>query len=318
MGKIIIVTLNPAIDRVIEARDPSSSPRPSPRADGLLFPAGKGANVAKTVEALGKEAVVLGLVGRNAYSLFNTLRSPHIRVHLTVVESTTRTNLTVYDPVSKTTEHTRTSGFKITAEDVDSLYAVMEETVAEDDIVVLTGSLPAGAGASMYRDIVVRLNAKRVRTILDSSGTELALGLEGRPFAVKPNLEELEYVAGRPLSTETFVVCAAREICDRGIDLVVVSRGSEGVLAVSRDGGPALKANVAVDQNHALTGPVGSGDALVAGIAAGLLERLPRRELIRLGVACGAANLLSLGPGVCLPADIARILQKVEISEIPY
>ncbi len=315
MGKIVIVTLNPAIDRVVEASDPCS-PQPSPETEGLLFPAGKGANVAKTVEALGGEAVILGLIGQNAHTLFKTLQSPFIRVQLTEVESTTRTNLTVYDPVAKRTVHTRTAGFKITTGDVERLYLVVHETVSQDDVVVLTGSLPAGAEVSLYREIIVRLNAQRVRTILDSSGAEFVLGLEGQPFAVKPNLEELEFVAGRPLSAEAHIVKAAREICDRGIHLVVVSRGSEGVLAVSRDGS-ALKANVAVDEDHALTGAVGSGDALVAGIAAGLLELQPISELVQLGVACGAANLLSLGPGVCQPEDIARILPRVQVSEIP-
>jgi 1-phosphofructokinase len=311
MKKIVTVTLHSALDRVIEKRGRQPAP-----AEKMLFPAGKGINVARTVETLGKEVVVLGLVGAADRPLFETLRSPLLHVRLTDVQGETRTNLTVFDPATKVTEHTRSKGFRVTLEDLNRFLGVLRTTVGAGDVVVLSGSLPPGAEASTYRDLIVDLNSRGAQTILDASGPEFAEGIAGKPWAVKPNMEELESLVGTPLPSETAIVRTAREVRDRGIHLVVVSRGRKGVIAVSDRDDRVWKANVLVKEEPSWTGPVGSGDALVGGMAVGLLECLPVAELVRLGVASGAANLLEVGPGVCRKEDIDRLLPQVRMSEI--
>ena len=101
-----------------------------------------------------------------------------------------------------------------------------------------------------------------------------------------------------------------------GISLVVVSRGAEGVIVVSQESSAVLRASVCVNDAPVQIGAVGCGDALVGGIAVGLKARQGLAEVIRLGVSCGAANLLGLGPGICQIRDIQRLLPQVNIEMI--
>ena len=63
--------------------------------------------------------------------------------------------------------------------------------------------------------------------------------------------------------------------------------------------------------------PIGSGDAMAGGIAHGLREGWELRDAVRLGVACGTANALTLRNGEIRPADVPRIAEAVEIERLP-
>jgi fructose-1-phosphate kinase PfkB-like protein len=56
-----------------------------------------------------------------------------------------------------------------------------------------------------------------------------------------------------------------------------------------------------------LVSSVGCGDSLLAGMAAGLLRGLPLPEALRLGVACGSADALTIGGGRLAMADVERL-----------
>jgi len=53
--------------------------------------------------------------------------------------------------------------------------------------------------------------------------------------------------------------------------------------------------------------PIGSGDAMMAGIAVGLLQSQSIAEAVRLGIACGAANAMTVEPGFVRLADVQRL-----------
>jgi tagatose 6-phosphate kinase len=53
--------------------------------------------------------------------------------------------------------------------------------------------------------------------------------------------------------------------------------------------------------------PIGSGDAMMAGIAVGLERGESVTEAVRLGIACGAANAMTAEPGVVRLADMQRL-----------
>ena len=134
---------------------------------------------------------------------------------------------------------------------------------------------------------------------------------------IKPNLRELSELLNLPQNIgEHEVIDAARNLASSGISLVVISRGPEGVVVSWDKGTKVLKALINLQQPDLPRVVIGSGDALVGGFAAGLLEGQALPELVRMAVACAAANLLSLGPGLVEPDDVASLLPKVEITEI--
>lgn len=56
---------------------------------------------------------------------------------------------------------------------------------------------------------------------------------------------------------------------------------------------------------------VGSGDALLAGVAAGTMRGSPLAEAVRLGVAVGAANATRVGAGLFDAALVEPLLARV-------
>jgi tagatose 6-phosphate kinase len=53
--------------------------------------------------------------------------------------------------------------------------------------------------------------------------------------------------------------------------------------------------------------PIGSGDAMLAGIAVDLLRGKPMVAAVWLGVACGAANVMTSEPGFVRLSDVKRL-----------
>ncbi len=147
--------------------------------------------------------------------------------------------------------------------------------------------------------------------MLDTSGAPLAAALaSGQPLhAVKPNRAELEALLGRDLPTTADLVAAARALLDRGVALVVVSLGAEGALFVDRQA--ALAA--ALPAKKALS-TVGAGDAMVAGIAAALIEGASLERLARLAVAFASSKLDRIGPFLGPRQEVERLAAAVRVT----
>jgi 1-phosphofructokinase len=310
MAKIVSVTANTAIDLLIEADGLY-------RRDNLIaessreFACGKGINVAKAVESLGHPVICLGFAGRQSIGPFNALNSGLLHADLIAVEGKTRTNITLSDRSAGRETHIRTPGYRVTPEDCRGLAEKIEASVQAGAIVILSGSLPAGAPDDFYRTLIGMCRRKSAVTLLDSSGLSLAEGIKAGPDLIKPNLQELEELAGTGLKTTSAVLKAARSLLGPGIGRVCVSLGDQGVLAV--DAASALAGRVRPCPIEKAT-QIGCGDALVAGLAVGLMRRLPWNDCIRLGVACGTANLYSPEPGRFNAERAADILTEVEIT----
>lgn len=61
---------------------------------------------------------------------------------------------------------------------------------------------------------------------------------------------------------------------------------------------------------------VGSGDAFVAGMAIGLSRELPFTEILRLGSACGAANVLEKESGFVRQENVEKIAGEIQIKKL--
>lgn len=316
MRKIITVTLNTAIDHIIEV--PSFTLGKVHRAKKAeTFPSGKGINVTRTLNVLGKKVVALGFVGSSSLDFFKTLDSDLHSMQLTVVDGETRENISIIDSEKNTLTHIINPGYEVSNSDLRKFKVSFQDNVNNGDVVILSGSLPVGTPASFYKELLQICHNKNALTILDSSGEPLREGLKGKPFMVKPNLDELEYLAGKELRrSENKIIEAAREILKRGIQLVVVSCGSKGILAVKNGVNTTWKAFIDKDMVNLPAICKGSGDALVAGFAAGYLENREFPDILRLGVACGAANLLTPCPGACNKEDVEQFLPMVKVEEL--
>ena len=101
-------------------------------------------------------------------------------------------------------------------------------------------------------------------------------------------------------------LAAAHELVGRGCAQVVVSLGSKG----------ALVATPTASQHYSpATAPpgsgVGAGDVMVAGITVGFSRGGQLDKAVRLGIAAGAAMLLTPGAAPCTRADVERFFEMV-------
>jgi tagatose 6-phosphate kinase len=185
-------------------------------------------------------------------------------------------------------------GPRISAAEWAAFRTSYRRLVRDARVVVLAGSLPPGVPETGYAELVTVARAAGVRSILDTSGPALALGVAAGPDVVKPNAQELaDLRAGSPPAANT---------------IVVASDGANGLRA----------AGWRVRPPRRLAGnPTGAGDACVAALARGLLAATAWPELLRDAVALSAAAVATPVAGhVDLPL-YHRLRTEVVAEEAP-
>jgi 1-phosphofructokinase family hexose kinase len=228
-----------------------------------------------------------------------------VRSRLIEHSDPTRVCTTLLDSATGTVTELIENARPLSAECLDSFAEGFVDEVRAADIVVLSGSLPAGAPAAFYRDLLQHV---RGRVVLDARGPELVAALECRPFLVKPNREELANTLDRSLDDDEALVTALREINQLGAEWVVVSEGKQGLWASSREGVWRFEALPVAE----VVNPIGCGDCLAAGIAWALSRGREPLECIRIGTAAAAQNAAQLLPGrlsVAQAIEQSRLVQ---------
>lgn len=317
MPSVITVTLNPAIDQTItlDALNPGHVHRArAVRSDA----GGKGVNVACCLADWGIPVFATGVLGYDNAAPFEALLAKKgIDDRFVWIAGETRTNLKLLDAASIETTDINLPGLAVTPGTLVSVRAVLNGIVTEGCLVVLAGSLPGQLPLETYAHLTVALKARGARVVLDASGPALAAALaapaHALPHAIKPNRNELEEWAGRPLPTLDAVAAAARSLHEHGVPLVVVSLGPDGALFVSEEGmwhahPPATE----------VASTVGAGDALVAGLVAGLHTGLDLPATARLALAFAAGKLTQAGanlPGREAVQAIASTIRVERVSE---
>jgi fructose-1-phosphate kinase PfkB-like protein len=181
-----------------------------------------------------------------------------------------------------------------------------------DTLVVIAGSLPPGAPVDGYGRLASIAAGAGARAAVDVGGAHLAAALPARPWLVKVNAREAAEATGIPAPDEAGTFAAARGLRAGGASAALVTRGVAGAVLVD-DTGTAWRIGP-----PPTLGPyvVGSGDALLAGLAAALATGLPVPEAARHGAAAACANALVPGQGELDPADAARVLPHVTLERV--
>jgi tagatose 6-phosphate kinase len=299
---ILCVCLNPALDvtYTVDRLEPGAAHRVrSVRSRA----GGKAVNAAAVLRALGSPVTVLAPAGGPAGEV---LRAAVDGTFVPVAGETRRT-VTVVDAAGATLLNE--PGPQLSAAEWDAVLDAFPRLAAGAGAVVLSGSLPPGVPADAYA-LLTRL-AGPVPVLVDADGAALAHGLAAGPAVVKPNLAELGGLVTGPLRTAADVVAAARRLVAEGARDVVVSRGGDGVVAVTAAGTWSARLPRPVAGN-----PTGAGDALVARLALGLARGEPWPERLRDGVAVSAAAVLAPVAGEVDPAAAERLRADVLVEEL--
>ena len=305
--QVVTVTLNPAIDRTVTISNFTAGA--VNRVESVRsHPGGKGVNVASALADHGHSVAVTGFLGRSNAGAFEELfGEKKIVDHFVRIAGQTRIGIKITDSVRAETTDINFPGPAPSSEELSMLR--WQIATLEAEWFVVAGSLPPGVDPNIYRDLIASLRQSGRKVLLDTSGEPFSLALEARPTVVKPNIHEFEAFVGHPLSNEQEVVAAARTLIDRGIELVVISMGREGACFVT-----ATESVMARPPEIEVKSTVGAGDAMVAGILSGQLEKLPLGECARLATAFSIDSLGRLESGLSARSEIETAMQKVVLT----
>lgn len=305
---ITVGGFNTSIDKAMEMAELRSGA--VNRASSVrAYPGGKGLHVARAVGTLGEPASLVGLVDAAHRAFFEDALSPlAVSFHGIEVESV-RTCLAIRDAGGTRVTEILEPGPEVDEAGQRAVCDAFLSLARRSDLAVLSGSVPRGFGEDVYARLATALREADVRCLVDASGPLLRAAAAAQPFLVKPNREELEALLGDRIGDVSAAAAAARLLCARGITIVVVSLGAEGALLASEG-----RVCHAVAPPQPAENTVGSGDCLLAGVAVGLARGLPLDEVLRLGVACGTANTLSMEHGYMRREHVDAVLPQVRAA----
>ncbi|AZQ35625.1 1-phosphofructokinase family hexose kinase [Streptomyces cyaneochromogenes] len=281
---ILTVTLNTALD--ITYRVPALRPHTSHRVSEVTErPGGKGLNVARVLAALGHEVTVTGFTGGATGRVVQEqlTDTPGVVNALVPVTGATRRTIAVVDEHTGDTTQLNEPGPTITPAEWSAFQEAYEDLLASASAVALCGSLPPGLPVGAYAGLVRSAKAADVPVLLDTSGEALRRGVAARPDIIKPNADELAELTGSHEPSR-----ATQDARRRGARAVVASLGEAGLLALTPEGRWRATPPTRVHGN-----PTGAGDAAVAGLLSGLVERLPWPDRLTRAAALSAASVLA-------------------------
>ncbi len=297
---IITVTPNPAVDLTWHVE--RIVPGGTHRADAAGVRAGgKGLNVARVAHAQGAEVLAVATVGGATGGEFSLeLNESGVPNLLVPVTASTRRSVALVDESLGDTTIVNERGVAPSGEEWQALQDAVRgalrpaqglsqegvlEHVEGPAVLVISGSLPPGTPDDVLPALVGLGRASGCAVIVDTSGPALVAAADAGASVLKPNGAELSEATGIPDPIE-----AARDLLRRGAEVVLVSLGADGMLAVSGGDDTVLHARIP----QPLAGnPTGAGDAAVAACAV-LIDSGIRdpAQILRRATAWSAAAVL--------------------------
>lgn len=298
---IYTVTFNPAIDYVVRT-DEMTVGRVNRSKDEKIYFGGKGINVSIVLNELGIKSRALGFVaGFTGEAIEKGVAEMGIETDFVRLKNGfSRINVKI-----KSDDETELNGQgpAIDDEALNRLFAKLD-MLAEGDVLVLAGSIPASMPSDIYEKILERLSKKNIKAVVDATKDLLLNVLKYRPFLVKPNNHELGEMFGVTLKTNDEIAEYARKLKDMGAQNVLVSMAGDGALLIDEHG----KTHICGVCKGTVKNSVGAGDSMVAGFIAGS-ELGDHEYALKLGTAAGGATAFS--DGLAEKEEIFRLLEQL-------
>jgi 1-phosphofructokinase/tagatose 6-phosphate kinase len=307
---ILTITLNAAVDRTLVV--PSLYLGHRHRAsESVTLAGGKGINVARGLRTLGVPVLATGFAGgRNGDAIRDGLSEAGIPFDLVEIEQHSRTSTAIIDPMAGTQTEINEYGPEVSSADAREFSRRLEHLMEYATAVIFAGSLPPNLDEGFLVSLVQHSRDRGLYTVVDSTPSVLRATLKAGPSLVSPNQHEAESVVGFDFIEE--------DDFPRGLSRLVELGALDGCIT-SREGHSYLTADADIISARApkvkALSTIGSGDAYLAGLLAGLLHRnLAPVDSVRLAAGCAAANAETLGAGVFEARRAEELAESVQID----
>ena len=308
---IATITLNPSLDRtvIVDGLKVNESNRWT---SVHHYAGGKGIDVSRAIHEMGGQTIAYGFIGGDeGRTLEVKLDEEGVPFSFTPIEQETRVNFIISDTRASQQTIINAPGPHISKRELARFLKKLRGIYPSPELMVASGSVPPGVPFDIYYTIVQEAKSHRVRTILDSAGQWLEEGIKAKPYLIKPNIREAEELLKTELSTEEAITKAVLNLIEMGVEIAVISRGEDGIIAATRDG--MFKA---VPPPVKVRSAVGAGDCTIAGLALKLARGEPLIEACRLAVAMGTAAVLTPGTELAHRADVEKLLPQIKVSRV--
>lgn len=296
--QIVLVAMNPAIDRVMAVRGLALGAHQHATLLGR-HAAGKAVNVARGLSVLDVPAVLAGLLGHEEQEFFRRdLLDTQVDMRMVLVAGRTRENITLVDPLAQTETHLRERGFDVQPNELAAVKRQLAQLAGPNTLFVFSGSLPVGLAPNVQAEMVQICRKCGSKVAVDGSGPPLQAAVEAGPWLLKPNRAEFEELLGRLLPDEASLVAAGAEMA-RSVDLVLVTCGADGAYLFTSNGIWRGRCDLATDQ---CISTVGCGDGLLTGFIAGLYRGLLPEAALAMGLAAATATATNQSAAFTLAA----------------
>tara|TARA_R110000751_G_scaffold301415_5_gene413830 strand:- start:30387 stop:31310 length:924 start_codon:yes stop_codon:yes gene_type:complete len=304
---ITSLTINPALDKNAKVAGLVATQKLKCHAIHYQ-PGGGGVNVSRMLHRLGEKSNCLfpsgGYTGKHLNDLLlqegvNTLQVP--------VKEWTRENLSVVDEQTNLQYRFGMPGGPLYPSELKTIQAFVDKQLKENDMLVLSGSLPEGIASDYYARWIAHTSLKNIKVVIDTSGPALMEAVKEPVFLLKPNQKELAELAGKVFLSSTEQEAFALEmIASKKATYIVVSLGARGAFLASK-AGVVYQSTPSV----AVQSTIGAGDSMVAGLIYAIKNNFSDRDILKWGIACGVATTMSEGTMLAGKTNVTKILNMI-------
>lgn len=306
---IYTITLNPALDHFLDVDDLRVDDANRVKGE-CLYAGGKGIDVSRAIRQLGGDSMALGFIGgHTGQVMIELLKTEGVTCYFTPIAQDTRRNIIVTTAQRRTQTMLNSRGPMVTKAEWAAFLGHLTLLSLRDAYVVVSGSLPRGVPADAYRQIIAFVQSRGARAVLDADGPCLKSGLRAKPFAIKPNVNELRRLTGKPLRSESDILRAVKPVHRGGVEVVIVSRGARGILLI----GPQERYR-ATPPPVTVRSTVGAGDSAVAGFVFTHASGKGLEACARIATAAGTAATLAPGNQLCRMDDVRRLAPNIKVQ----
>lgn len=281
---VLTVTLNPAVDKTCRLNELLLG-QVNRLQSVMSVAGGKGVNVTKILRQFEYPVTAMGFIGGYTGQLIQErLTEMGAECHFTYIDQATRVSTNILADNGYVTEVLE-PGPVISKEELSRFLSEYKRQLQRVDMVVLSGSIPQGVPEDIYETLTMLAKEAGCKVFLDTSGEALKKAVNAKPYLLKPNKKELEYLVERKLTNTEEIKEQIKKLLDSGVEKVIVSLGSKGFVYGDREGIIAQKPVKVKAVNT-----VACGDCLVASFCMSEMEDTDRMQAIYKAAALAASN----------------------------
>ena len=271
---------------------------------------GKARNFEIGVSRLGADSFASGFMFEDGGSLFeDRLERENVKYDFVMNKGSVRVNYKIIDNKSMLTE-INDKGDEVSLDKQKELLSLIGKLSENASIAVISGSLPKGVDPSFYYEAVSSVKSG-VKVVVDAEKDNLKAALKHELYLIKPNLNELEEIAGESLNSKSEILSAAGILLDKGVKNIIVSLGAEG--AIFTDG---LNSYFCKSASVAVNSTVGAGDSMVASACVQIEKGADSKEILRCAVAAGTASIITPGTNLFYKDKYEEIYKRLKVEKL--